>query len=168
MLEAAVKEMKGESERRAARNAAQPRHALRIDESYVPEENQRLRLYKKIAGASSEAAVAEVRAEMEDRYGAPPDATVYLLEAALVRLECERMGIAQVDRKRGELQIRFMENAAVDPQTLMRLVAKNAKRGAQFTPQGLLKYPLAATRPDEVLLEIHEVLAKLAPAPVSR
>jgi len=30
-----------------------------------------------------------------------------------------------------------------------------------------LKYPLAATRPDEVLLEIHEVLAKLAPAPVN-
>ena len=141
--------------------------ALRIDESYVPEENQRLRLYKKIAGASSEGAVAEVRAEMEDRYGAPPDATVYLLEAAMVRLECERMGIAQVDRKRGELQIRFMENAVVDPQTLMRLVAKNAKRGAQFTPQGLLKYPLAATRPDEVLLEIHDVLARLAPAPVN-
>ena len=59
-----------------------------------------------------------------------------------------------------------MENAVVDPQTLMRLVAKNAKRGAQFTPQGLLKYPLAAARPDEVLLEIHEILAKLAPAPV--
>ena len=52
---------------------------------------------------------------MEDRYGAPPDATVYLLEAAMIRLECERMGIAQIDRKRGELQIRFMENAAVDP-----------------------------------------------------
>jgi transcription-repair coupling factor (superfamily II helicase) len=91
---------------------------------------------------------------------------VYLLEAALLRLECEQLGIAQVDRKRGELQIRFMENAAVDPQQLMRLVAKNAKRGAQFTPQGLLKYPLAAVRSDEILLEIHEVLAKLTPAPV--
>jgi transcription-repair coupling factor (superfamily II helicase) len=141
--------------------------ALRIDESYVPEENQRLRLYKKIAGAVSDAAVAEVRAEMEDRYGAPPDATVYLLEAAMVRLECERMGIAQVDRRRGELQIRFMENAAIDPAHLMRLVARNARRGAQFTPQGLLKYPLASTRSDEVLLEIHDVLANLAAAAVS-
>ena len=83
------------------------------------------------------------------------------------RLECERMGIAQVDRKRSELQIRFMEHANVDPQHLMRLVAKNAKRGAQFTPQGLLKYPLSASRSDEVLLEIHEVLANLAAAPVS-
>jgi transcription-repair coupling factor (superfamily II helicase) len=166
MLEAAVKEMKGETSEERPATQLNLGIALRIDESYVPEENQRLRLYKKIAGANSEKAVAEVRAEMEDRYGAPPDATVYLLEAALVRLECERMGIAQIDRKRAELQIRFMEKAAVDPQHLMRLVARNAKRGAQFTPQGLLKYPLAATRSDEILLEIHEVLAQLAPAPV--
>ena len=167
MLEAAVKEMKGESSEEHPATQLNLGIALRIDESYVPEENQRLRLYKKIAGASSEAAVAEVRAEMEDRYGAPPDATVYLLEAAMVRLECEHLGIAQVDRRRSELQIRFMENAAVDPQHLMRLVARNAKRGAQFTPQGLLKYPLTAVRSDEVLLEIHELLANLAPAPVS-
>jgi len=167
MLEAAVKEMKGESSEERPATQLNLGIALRIDESYVPEENQRLRLYKKIAGATSEAGLAEVRAEMDDRYGAPPDATVFLLEAALLRLECERMGIAQVDRKRGELQIRFMENAAVDPAHLMRLVARNAKRGAQFTPQGLLKYPLAATRPDEVLLEIHEVLGKLEPAPVT-
>jgi len=166
MLEAAVKEMKGESSEERPATQLSLGIALRIDESYVPEENQRLRLYKKIAGAASESAIDEVRAEMEDRYGPPPDATVYLLEAARVRLECERMGIAQIDRKRNELQIRFMENAAVDPQHLMRLVARNAKRGAQFTPQGLLKFPLAATRPDEVMLEIHELLEKLAPVPV--
>ena len=100
---------------------------------------------------------------MEDRYGSLPDATVYLLEAATLRLECELLGIAQVDRKRAELQVRFTEKAAIDPQHLMRLVARNAKRGAQFTPQGLLKFPLAATRPDDVLLEIRDLLAKLAP-----
>jgi transcription-repair coupling factor (superfamily II helicase) len=166
MLEATVKEMKGETSEERPATQLNLGIALRIDESYVPEENQRLRLYKKIAGATSEAAVAEVRAEMEDRYGPPPDATVFLLEAALVRLECERIGVAQVDRKRTELHIRFMEKAVVDPQRLMRLVAKNAKRGAQFTPQGVLKYPLAATRSDEVLLEIHELIANLAPVPV--
>jgi transcription-repair coupling factor (superfamily II helicase) len=167
MLEAAVKEMKGESNEERPATQLNLGIALRIDESYVAEENQRLRLYKKIAGTTSEIAINEVRAEMEDRYGPLPDATVYLLEASLVRLECERLGIAQVDRRRGELQIKFMENAAVDPQHLMRLVAKNAKRGAQFTPQGVLKYPLKAVKPDEVLLEIHEVLELLAPAAVA-
>ncbi|HEV2324401.1 MAG TPA: transcription-repair coupling factor [Terracidiphilus sp.] len=167
MLEAAVKEMKGESAEERPAAQLNLGIALRIDESYVPEENQRLRLYKKIAGAAGEKAVNEIRAEMEDRYGALPDATVYLLEAAMIRLECERIGVAQIDRKRGELQIRFSENASVDPQHLMQLVSRNAKRGAQFTPQGLLKYPLATSRPDEILLEIHELLESLAPAAVS-
>ncbi|MGA2571189.1 MAG: transcription-repair coupling factor [Terracidiphilus sp.] len=164
MLEAAVKELKGERSEERPATQLNLGIALRIDESYVPEENQRLRLYKKIAATTAEAAVNELRAEMEDRYGAPPDATVYLLEAAMLRLECERMGVAQVDRKRGELQIRFTENAAVDPARLMQIVSRNAKRGAQFTPQGVLRYPLAASRPDEVLLEIRELFANLAPA----
>jgi transcription-repair coupling factor (superfamily II helicase) len=167
MLEAAVKEMKGESAEEHPAAQLNLGIALRIDESYVPEENQRLRLYKKIAGAASAKAVSEIRAEMEDRYGVLPDATVYLLEAAMIRLECERIGVAQIDRKRGELQIRFTENASVDPQHLMQLVSRNARRGAQFTPQGLLKYPLAASRPDEILLEIHELLESLAPAQVN-
>ncbi len=167
MLEAAVKELKGEAAEERPATQLNLGIALRIDESYVPEENQRLRLYKKIAGAGSEAAVNEIRAEMEDRYGALPDATVYLLEAAMLRLECERLGIAQIDRKRGELQVRFTEHAAIDPQHLMKLVSQNARRGAQFTPQGVLKYPLAATSPDEVLLEIRELLGSLAPAAVN-
>ena len=166
MLEAAVKELKGERSEDRPATQLNLGIALRIDESYVAEENQRLRLYKKIAATTSEAAVNELRAEMEDRYGALPDATVYLLEAAMLRLECERIGVAQVDRKRGELQIRFTEHAAVDPARLMQLVSRNAKRGAQFTPQGVLKYPLAASRPDEVLLEIRELLGNLAPAQV--
>ncbi len=167
MLETAVKEMKGEAGEERPATQLNLGIALRVDESYVPEENQRLRLYKKVAGAESEKALADLRAEMEDRYGPLPDSTVYLLEAASLRLECERIGIAQVDRKRTELQIRFTENAVIDLQQLMRLVARNAKRGAQFTPQGLLKFPLSATRPDEVLLEIRDLLTKLAPAPVN-
>jgi len=166
MLEAAVKELKGEGQEERPATQLNLGIALRIDESYVPEENQRLRLYKKIAGAASEGAIQEIRAEMEDRYGSLPDASVYLLEAAQLRLECERMGVAQIDRKRSELQIRFTENAAVDPAHLMKLVARNAKRGAQFTPQGVLKLPLKTSRPDEVLLEIRELLAGLVAAPV--
>jgi transcription-repair coupling factor (superfamily II helicase) len=166
MLEQAVKEMKGEATEEKPATQLNLGIALRIDESYVEEENQRLRLYKKIAGAENEAAIAELRAEMEDRYGPLPDPAVYLLEAALLRLECERIGVSQIDRKRGELQMRFTENAAVDPQNLMRLVGRNAKRGAQFTPQGVLKFPLAAARPDEILLEIRDLLSRLEREPV--
>jgi transcription-repair coupling factor (superfamily II helicase) len=163
MLEQAVKEMKGESGEEKPAAQLNLGIALRIDESYVAEENQRLRLYKKIAGATSPAAIVDLRTEMEDRYGALPDATVYLLEASLIRLECERLGIAQIDRKRTEVHLRFTEKAIIDPTQLMKLVARNAKRGAVFTPQGVLKFPLAALKPDDVLLEIQELIGDLAP-----
>jgi transcription-repair coupling factor (superfamily II helicase) len=44
---------------------------------------------------------------------------------------------------------------------LMKLVARNAKNGAQFTPQGVLKWPLTSSQPDAVLTETRELLASL-------
>jgi transcription-repair coupling factor (superfamily II helicase) len=162
MLEEAVSRLKGEE--RVERPSVQLSLgiALRIDESYISEENQRLRMYKRIAGADSDRALDEVRSELEDRYGPLPVSVAHLLLAAQLRIECEKIGVAQVDRKRDQLHIRFTETASVDPGRLMNLVAKNAKRGAQFTPQGVLRFPLGATKPEEVLNEVRALLEELA------
>jgi transcription-repair coupling factor (superfamily II helicase) len=50
----------------------------------------------------------------------------------------------------------------VDPEKLMQMVARNAKRGAQFTPQGVLKLPLRATAPMEIFAELEALLLALA------
>jgi transcription-repair coupling factor (superfamily II helicase) len=162
MLEEAVSKLKGEE--RVERPAVQLSLgiALRIDESYISEENQRLRMYKRIAGVNSDRTLDEVRAELEDRYGPLPTSVEHLLQAARLRIECEKIGVAQVDRKRDQLHIRFTETAAVDPGRLMKLVSKNAKRGAQFTPQGVLRFPLAATKPEDVLNDVRALLEELA------
>ena len=57
---------------------------LRIDESYIGEENQRLRMYKRIAGVRGEGEISDVRAELEDRYGPMPESVRHLLDAALL------------------------------------------------------------------------------------
>jgi transcription-repair coupling factor (superfamily II helicase) len=162
MLEEAVSKLKGEE--RVERPSVQLSLgiALRIDESYISEENQRLRMYKRIAGVDSDRTLDEVRSELEDRYGPLPTSVAHLLQAARLRIECEKIGVAQVDRKRDRLHIRFTETAAVDPGRLMKLVAKNAKRGAQFTPQGVLRFPLTATKPEEILNEVRALLEELA------
>jgi len=54
-----------------------------------------------------------------------------------------------------------------DPGRLMKLVARNAKKGAQFTPQGVLRFPLAGTKPPEVFQEVHALLEQLALEPVT-
>jgi transcription-repair coupling factor (superfamily II helicase) len=162
MLEEAVARIKGEATTEHIVTQLNLGFSLRIDERYVPEENQRLRLYKRIAGAASEQAVQDVRVELEDRYGPLPEGVVHLLEAASLRAECERIGVAQVDRKRDQVHLRFAANASVDPTRLMKLVAKHVKQGAQFTPQGVLRYPLTSKDPVETVLEIRLLLDELA------
>ena len=161
MLEEAVGKLKGEERAEHVTTQLSLGIGLRIDESYIAEENQRLRMYKLIAGVQTEAALADVRAELEDRYGPIPDSVRHLLDASHLRIDCEKIGVAQIDRKRDQLHIRFAEDAAIDPGCLMKLVAKAAKRGAQFTPQGVLRYPLMGMKPDDVLIEIRMLLEQL-------
>ena len=52
-----------------------------------------------------EAALADVRAELQDRYGDPPESVLNLLAAGELRLLCERLGIAQLDRKRTQMDL---------------------------------------------------------------
>jgi transcription-repair coupling factor (superfamily II helicase) len=70
-----------------------------------------------------------------------------------------------VDRKRDQVHLRFGAEAQIDPGRLMKLVAKNVKRGAQFTPQGVLRFPLSSKDPVEMILEIRLLLDELAAEP---
>jgi transcription-repair coupling factor (superfamily II helicase) len=47
---------------------------------------------------------------------------------------------------------------------LMKLVSRNAKNGAQLTPQGVLRWPLSGSDADTVLSETRELLASLEDA----
>ena len=199
MLEEAVRKMKGEEEKPAhAGTAINLGISVRIDSGYIPEENQRLRMYKRIAGAEDQATLTDVRAELEDRYGTPPESVLNLLAAGEIRLRCEQLGIAQLDRKRTQvelpnpngnrkqplksfvemLHVRFAEKLSggapatapgtaparerqVDPGVLMRIVSRNAKRGAQFTPQGILRWPLTSAKAEDVLAETRALIDAL-------
>jgi transcription-repair coupling factor (superfamily II helicase) len=43
----------------------------------------------------------------------------------------------------------------------MKLVSRNTKRGAQFTPQGILRWPLTSVRAEDVLSETKALLESL-------
>ena len=53
------------------------------------------------------------------------------------------------------------EGKGINAGMLMKLVARNAKNGAQFTPQGVLKWPLSSAQADDVIRETRELLAAL-------
>jgi transcription-repair coupling factor (superfamily II helicase) len=160
MLDRAVREMKGEAAAEEAEMQLNLGLNIRIPAEYIPEENQRLRMYKRVAGVETESQLTDVAAELEDRYGPPPEAVRNLLDYASLKLLCMRVGVNAIDRKRDQLTFKFRQNAAVDPEQLARFVS--AQRGAQFTPDGMLRFTIKASAADEVLRGLHTVLEQLA------
>ncbi len=67
-----------------------------IPHGYVPGERLRLEAYRRIAAASSDDEVAEVRAELLDRYGPLPRPVETLLEVARFRAHVRRAGLTDV------------------------------------------------------------------------
>jgi len=159
MLEQAVREIKGEAE-------PQPQAQLnlglniRIPATYVPEENQRLRLYKRIAGVETERQLVDVEAELRDRYGDPPLPVQQLLQYAALRLQAVQAGVAGIERKRDLISVKFRPDAPVDPARLATFVS--SRKGTQFLPDGTLRFSVRAVGARELLEELRALLSNLA------
>jgi transcription-repair coupling factor (superfamily II helicase) len=160
MLDRAIREMKGEAAADEAETQLNLGLNIRIPAEYIPEENQRLRMYKRVAGVETESQLTDVAAELQDRYGEPPRAVRNLLDYASLKLLCLRVGVNAIDRKRDSVTFKFRQNAAVDPEQLARFVS--GQRGAQFTPDGMLKFVLKPTAAEEVLRTLRTILEQLS------
>ncbi len=160
MLDRAVRELKGEQAPEEAETQLNLGLNIRIPPEYIPEENQRLRMYKRVAGVDSEKQLEDVRGELGDRYGEAPAPVRNLLEYAALKLLCRKVGVLGIERKRDLVSVKFTQNAQVDPQKLAQFVA--SQRGAQFTPAGALKFPMKSGPAEEVLARLRGVLIVLA------
>ncbi len=160
MLDRAVREMKGEATSDEAETQLNLGLNIRIPVDYIPEENQRLRMYKRIAGVETESQLSDVRAELQDRYGEPPPAVRNLLEYATLKLLAVRVGATGIERKRDVVTIKFRQNAVIDPAKLAQFVS--SQRGTQFSPDGMLKFSLNASAAQEVLRRLRTLLEQLA------
>jgi len=159
MLDRTVRELKGEELPREIDTQLNLGLNIKIPDEYISEENQRLRMYKRIAGVSDEKQLKDVAAELADRYGPPPVPVQNLLDYASVKLLCQRAGVAGIDRKREQISIRFTPDASIDPGKLAQFVA--GQKGAQFTPAGILKFSLSQVKAEDVLERLKDVLGRL-------
>ncbi|MGH9511213.1 MAG: transcription-repair coupling factor [Terriglobales bacterium] len=160
MLDRAVREMKGEAPADEAATQLNLGVNIRIPAEYISEENQRLRMYKRVAAIETESQLNEVGAELRDRYGEPPPAVRNLLDYASLKLLAVDVGATVIERKRDFMTIKFRENAAIDSEKLARFVSTH--RGAQFAPDGTLKFSLKTNEPADVLQHLQRLLEDLA------
>jgi transcription-repair coupling factor (superfamily II helicase) len=159
MLERAVREMKGEAGVEVTEIQLNLGLNIRIPSDYIKEENQRLRMYKRVAGVETESQLHDVRSELIDRYGETPRAVRNLLEYATLKLQALRVGATAIERKREFVSIKFSQTAAIDAEKLARFVA--SQRGTQFTPDGTLKFSIKIDSAEGILQTLRDLLEEL-------
>jgi len=103
-----------------------------ISEIYIPDEGQRLEIYKKISHIGSLADYTDVLDEMEDRFGVLPASAQNLLDIALLKARAHEKDIISIKQKPQNVVITFKGDAKVDPQSIASLV-KNSGGRLKFT-----------------------------------
>jgi transcription-repair coupling factor (superfamily II helicase) len=142
LLEETIRELKGEDVEDDVRATVNLRVDLKIDESYIPDMNQRLMIYRKVASARSESELDAALDEAGDRYGAPPPSVLNLAEYGRIRVMADRLGVDSIDREGRLVVIKFRQQARVDPVRLVRVVGEWP--GAALVPPVSLKLDLEA------------------------
>ena len=158
MLERTVRELKGEPVEDEVSTAINLAVDIRIPEDYIYDMSQRLRTYKRISSAESEAELADVHAEIEDRYGPIPETIESLFEYARLRREASKLGIISIDREGDRLAVKFTEQARINPDKLIAMISEGA---ASFAPSGVLKIGLESQDDAAVFDEVRDLLNRL-------
>ena len=156
MLEEAIANLKGEE----LEDRCEPEINLAIPaflpDSYVPDTNQRLVLYKRLVQAESAEEVTELLHEMKDRYGKPPHVVQTLAQIMEQRIILKQLKINKVDYDGRSLALTFHPQTPVNPERLISLI-RTMPGQYQFTPDHRL---LCALPPSPDSARIIESLAR--------
>ncbi len=149
LLEQTIRELKGEEIEDDRRATVNLRIDLKIDETYIPDMNQRLSVYRRMASARSLEEVAAFLEELRDRYGAPPPSIANLAQYARIRLVADQVGLESLDREGQIVVLKFRQDARIDPAPLLRLIQERGD--LTLLPPAVLRLDLskAPTAPVE-------------------
>jgi transcription-repair coupling factor (superfamily II helicase) len=92
----AVADFRGDGEQAPAEIKIELPVDAHLPHDYVPGERLRLEMYKKLAAVVDEQQLAEIEAELTDRYGSPPEPVRNLLEVARLRTVARQAGIGDI------------------------------------------------------------------------
>jgi transcription-repair coupling factor (superfamily II helicase) len=122
-----------------------------LPQTYVPDLNQRIDLYRRLAAVRQARFAEELREEMLDRFGKPlPVSVDNLFRLIGVKLMALETGITYIGSERGAVVLRLDPQRSLSPQAVKRLQAE----APGWRERGL---PAPAFTPERVTVFTHQV-----------
>jgi transcription-repair coupling factor (superfamily II helicase) len=145
MLDQTVEDLRGVPAKPEVHTTLNLGADIKIPDDYIADESQRLRMYKRISGLQDAKARQDLETELTDRYGPLPEPVRTLLDYAMLKSLAESLLIQSIDRKAGEVWVRFHPETSAKPESVMRFVRHH--RGARLRPDGALRFDTDSGEP---------------------
>jgi transcription-repair coupling factor (superfamily II helicase) len=160
MMEEAVREVRGEAVSAEVEPEIQLGIPAYIPDSYVEDVNQRLILYKRLAGARGADDLAAIADEMQDRFGPLPPLVDSLLRVMDLRRTLKSI-LATAARVRGDLIVlEFHPETPVRADTVLALARKEKGR-LQLFPDSRVGYRPGERDADGLIDELKALCGRL-------
>jgi transcription-repair coupling factor (superfamily II helicase) len=138
LMEEAVAEMKGEPIVQPLDPEINIQLSAYLSESYIPDIDQRMLLYRRLARMSELQEIADVRTELTDRFGPLPDEATHLLFKIMLKILARHAGVSRLDLKDQKLVLVFSA-AHVKNAAAMAEWIQSDPRQFEVSPDGVLK-----------------------------
>ena len=106
-----------------------------IPETYIRNENQKLDIYKRIAGIESVKERDDMKDELLDRFGEIPKSVDNLLRIALIRVAAHKLYMTEIKGKNERITFTFRPDAKINPAGIPDLLRKYGQ-ALSFTAYG--------------------------------
>jgi transcription-repair coupling factor (superfamily II helicase) len=106
---------------------------------YVPDMQLRIQLYRRLANIETETELDVMQAELQDRFGAPPQPVEGLLTQLRIKLLAQQAGATAVASENGRLHIKLPYLGSIDRVALQNYLGEDVRvsRTAIWLPQNL-------------------------------
>ncbi|MCB2228988.1 MAG: transcription-repair coupling factor [Desulfarculaceae bacterium] len=146
LLEEAIARLKGEAPAEGPEPELKLGLPAHLPESYVPDPEVRLSLYRRLSAVRREDDLEGVAAEMGDRFGPPPAAAGNLLAGVGLKVLARRLGAERLDVSGDGFMAHFTRTDALDLDRLLTMAQEQPQKVRVF-PDGRVKLSLEAGRP---------------------
>ena len=164
MLNEAVKQAKGIETGETFETTVDVDVDAYIPAGYIPNEAQKLDVYKRIAGIETEDEREEMLEELIDRFTEPPKPVLNLLDLAWYRAMAHRYYFTEVAQKGNEVRFVLFEHAKIDPVKIPDFVAAYQGKLKFYAdkkiPQFIYQMNRNSRQKDNVMEVIADVLSQ--------
>ncbi len=124
LLEEAVQEARGEKTEPVIDTVIELPVEAYIPDAYVPDTNQKVELYRRLAALAEASEVEDLHEELVDRYGDLPESVQCLLKITCLKIIGKKLRIKSIGRGQGFYRIVFDPVAPLDGEKLVSVSEK--------------------------------------------